>query len=261
MHNLVGAIMSRPFLLLSAIAFCLSSTFPSHAAGLLPQQSDICDAVPEAGVDVNASKKLVANYLLVGNTYGIKRVFGSPDQWRLIFTQSQAEFCSRSLVCPRGTREEICTKTVETCRRSKLDAVNLAQEFFDAMKLESNSKNPSFKEDSTLANSAKPEQVYFATANDDSNLRCVAPKTPKIPQSPAVADKSRVRLRGVSDDLYIDRGRPEFKSTSQATITFSGDHSVSTTQTQTTKIKGALGYAFEPGGYTTVIPTYHSISR
>jgi hypothetical protein len=246
--------MSRPLLLLTAIAFCLSWTLPSRAAGLLPQQSDICDAVPDAHTDVNASKKLVANYLLVGNTYGIKRAFGGPEQWRLIFTQAPGEFCSSNLVCPRGTREDICTKTIETCKRSKFDAVNLAQEFFDAMKTENSSTNASFKLNSTLANSATQEQTYFATATDDASLRCVMPEKPKPPPPPAVADKSRIRLRGVSDDLYIDRNRPEFKSTSQAAVTVSGDHSVSTTQTQTTKIKGAVGYAFEPGGHTAVIP-------
>ena len=97
---------------------------------------------------------------------------------------------------------------------------------------------------------------YFADPNDKMQVHsiiCVSPQTPKPPAPPAnTTDSSPIRLRGVSDDLYIDRGQTEFKSTSQATASFTSDtHS---TPTQTAKLKAALGYAFPVGANSQFIP-------
>jgi hypothetical protein len=93
-------------------------------------------------------------------------------------------------------------------------------------------------------------RTYFSTSTD-GGIECVGPKSPRVPQSPAAANASPLRVRGVSNDLLIARDLPSFSSTSQATLTVSGDHT--TNQTRNVKAIGAVGYAFT-GDLTTAVP-------
>jgi len=237
--------------------FFVFAVFCSHrnaVAASAPAQSDICTAVPTPDRQVVVSKSRVASFLLTGNTYAVTRVFDDPSQKYLIFTTTQDTYCPKALVCPVGTTKEDCDKQMKICVDARFNALNAASYFFDALKVDAKSKNRSFRVSPALAASQAPEQSYFATSADDPEFLCLAP--PRGPKDPAVAggseDKSPWRVRGGADDLNIDRSVPQFKAASQATLTFSGDHS--TVQTQNAKIKGAVGYAIEPDAFTSIVP-------
>jgi len=226
-----------------------SDVAPSGAAGLLPTQGDICSAIPSPGQPTAVSKRLVANYVLTGNATAIKRVFGDPV-WNSIFTQGPEQFCAAPTVC-RGLTVDACKKEVDACKLSRALAVTGAENLLDNRAADSSSKNPSFHMNPALANleTGARLRAYFSTAADNG-IDCVAPKTPKIPQSPAVADNSPLRVRGLSNDLQWDRsattGSTSFSSLSQATLSVTGDHSTST-RSETFKATGAVGYAFTTG--------------
>ena len=100
-------------------------------------------------------------------------------------------------------------------------------------------------------------QVYFSSADDNVNrITCTSVDIP----APAPPEKSKFRIRGISDDLYIDRSEENFKSTSQATLTSTGNRSA--IPTQNLKAKAALGYAFEGETITTIpyVSFYQSIT-
>jgi hypothetical protein len=198
------------------------------------------------------SKRLVANYVLAGNPAAIKRVFGDPVLWNSIFTLGEDQFCATSAVC-RGLTGDVCKKEVDACKLSRASALIGAENLLDSLAADSSSKNPSFRMSAALANldTAARMRAYFSTASD-SGIECVAPKSAKISQSPAVADTSPLRIRGVSNDLLTDRSAPNFSSTSQATLGANGDHSTST-QTQNFKATGAVGYSFT-GDLATAVP-------
>lgn len=223
------------------ILLCLFLASLSGRAYALPDQSDICADAPTAGHDTPVSKRLLANLLLSGNKEALKRIIGYPDRWRTIFLDS-SDFC-------KGDKDN---KTCETTRQAASIA---AISFFQSINNE-----PGFPVQGLYAMDAAlrskssdndRKNAYFAT-DSDTGLSCLAPKgTPNVAAAkPGIG--SRIRLRGVSDDLYIDRTQQEFKATSQATLSVSGDHSG--TPTQTTKARGAIGYAFDVGGYTSLIP-------
>ncbi len=95
---------------------------------------------------------------------------------------------------------------------------------------------------------------YFQSDKSAYPIACIGPG-PSAPVPDKVVDKSFVRLRGNSDDLWVDRNRQEFKGTSTATASFTNDGSG--VRTQTTKVQAAIGYALPfdtPSSYRTVIP-------
>jgi hypothetical protein len=231
---------------------CLLNAGPS-TAGLLPAQGDICNAIPAPGQSEPVSKRLVANYVLTGNAAAIKRVFGDPVLWNSIFTMGEDQYCATSAIC-RGLTGEVCKKTIGACKLSRESALTGAQTLLGGLADDSSSKNPSFRMSPALANlvPAARMRAYFSTTAD-GGIECVAPKSGNMPQSPAGADNSPLRVRGLSNDLQTDRNDSKsFSSTSKATLTVSGDHSTAT-QTQTFKTTGAVGYAFE-SGLTSAIP-------
>ncbi|GAB1716941.1 MAG: hypothetical protein NTAFB05_19830 [Nitrobacter sp.] len=235
-----------------ALIASLFHVLPTAAASLLPAQGDICSAIPPPGQLTAVSKRLVANYVLAGNATAIKRVFGDPVLWNSIFTMGEDQFCATSSVC-RGVTGDACKKEVDACKLSRASALMGAETLLDGLAADSSSKNPSFSMSPALVrfDSAARMRAYFSTAADNG-IECVAPKSGKMPQSPAVADTSPLRVRGLSNDLLTDRSAPSFSSTSQATLTATGDHSTPT-QTQNFKATGAIGYAFQ-GDLATAVP-------
>jgi hypothetical protein len=216
----------------------------SAAAGLLPAQGDICSAIPASGQSTTVSKRLVANYVLTGNTAAIKRLFGDPV-WNSIFTQEDEQFCATSAVC-RGVTGDACKKEVDACKLSRASAVIGAENLLAGLAVDASSKDPSFRMSPALANleTAARMRTYFATASD-GGIECVAPKSAKASQSPAAADSSPLRVRGLSNDLLYDRSNASaFSAASQATFSVTGDHSTAT-QSETFKVTGAVGYAFQ----------------
>jgi hypothetical protein len=226
---------------LTSIFICLVYVVLVGQAYALPDQADICTDPPKLGLDSPVAKRLLANNLLFGNKEALKRIIGYPDRWRTIFLDN-LDFC-------QGDKDN------KGCEAARQAASIAAISFFQSINNE-----PGFPPQGLYGMSSalrsKPsdnarKNTYFSTDLDDG-LFCLAPKgTPNVVAS-SPGTGSRVRLRGVSDDLYIDRTQQEFKATSQAMLSVSGDHS--TVQTQTAKVKGAIGYALDVGGYTSVIP-------
>ena len=71
------------------------------------------------------------------------------------------------------------------------------------------------------------------------------PRTPSCP---------RIRVRGLSDDLYVDRSLPAFKGTTSATGNFTSD--TSGTHTNSLKVTGSVGYAFDSIPQTQMVPYF-----
>jgi hypothetical protein len=208
------------------------------AANPLPAQSNIC--------------KKVGNFVLANNTVAMDRLFGDPA-WNSIFTQRDDQFCATSAVC-RGVKGDDCKKAVDACSLSKASAVIAAENLLASLAADSSSKDPSFRMSPALVNleTAARMRTYFSTVSD-GGIECVAPKSAKIPQSPAAADNSRLRVRGLSNDLQFDRSSSSFASSSQATLSVTGNHSTAT-QSETFKATGAVGYAFPIGGLSEAVP-------
>lgn len=236
----------------SLVAFAIVFFFWAHesSAGLLPPHDEICDT----GV---VSKKLLASYIIDLNTNKVakKIVFGDAVLWRTIFTEEPEQFCSSKAVCRRKRLTgEDCKKEVEACIAGQDLAVGNAVAFFDELTRETAKKRPTYTADPALAKASAGARarIFFSSPEDGVNsVQCTAVDIPG-PPPPSVIEKSPFRVRGVADDLYVDRSSTDaFKSTSQATLTSTGDRS--TTPTQTLKARAALGYAFQ-FGMTTAIP-------
>jgi hypothetical protein len=89
------------------------------------------------------------------------------------------------------------------------------------------------------------------------------PPAPTPPYDPA-ADKSpasKLRVRGLSDDLWIDRTQGNyFKGTIPATASYTGNTNTPGHNTSTLKISGAFGYAFDDIPRTQIVP-YVSLNQ
>jgi len=67
-----------------------------------------------------------------------------------------------------------------------------------------------------------------------------------------VSALDRLRMRGISDDLYIDRQQQEFDAASKASISLGG----SALNSYSTKVVGAFGYAFDAGLNGQIVPYF-----
>jgi hypothetical protein len=83
---------------------------------------------------------------------------------------------------------------------------------------------------------------YFTGGNDVNKIICTSKDEPPAPPTTSPLDaQSPIRLRGISDDLWISQQSPLFAKSSAAAVTFTQNNSV-TPDTATTSIQGALGY-------------------
>jgi len=160
-------------------------------------------------------------------------------------------------VCRRkGLIGDDCKKEIDACVAGQDQAVTNAGVFFDELTVETTKPKAKYSEAPTLfkATPGARARIYFSSDDDKANkIDCTAFDVMSPPSANAF-EKSPFRVRGVADDLYVDRGDNTFKSTSQASVTFSGDRS--TTPTQTLKSKAALGYAYQVNGTTLAIPYF-----
>jgi hypothetical protein len=189
------------------------------------------------------------------NRVAKRMIFGEAALWRLIFTEEPEQFCSAKAVCQRrGLAGKDCTDAIDACVAGQDLAVSNAGAVFDELTLETANKKGTYAEDAglTRASAGARARIYFSNQDDKANaIVCTAVDTPE-PPPPSITEKSLFRVRGVSDDLYIDRSNADaFKSTSQATLTSTGDR---TAHTQTLKTKAALGYAVPINTTTVAIP-------
>jgi hypothetical protein len=252
--------MSR-FLLrcISAFAFCFLYAasgsaalppLPSNVTVPLPSHDDVCDG----GI---VSKRQLAKYIIELTNNGAsklasKLIFGDAVLWRSIFFTTPEQFCPAKAFCPKGVDQK-CQDQIDACKSARNQAIVNARALFRQLTEESAKAQPVYKEAPSLSNADadKRAEIYFSNPTDiDGRIVCTATDIPPPPPP----ETSKFRVRGVSDDLYIDRSDEQaFKATSQATLTSTGDRS--TTPTQTLKTKGAVGYAFE-GDRTAAIPYF-----
>ena len=112
----------------------------------------------------------------------------------------------------------------------KTAAFDAAEYFFAALNKEIVRPTPVYSESPSLI-SLQPYQhinKYFACINlaDDKKDAIASTKSDKPPPTPGAQNDSsslaNFRLRGKSDDLYIDRSLPLFKSTTPASLNWTG---------------------------------------
>lgn len=211
----------------------------------LPKQSDVC-------VGGWVARKKLSMWLLK-DADAIKLVNGNDennDLWRTIFLDG----CQRDAVCAPGTGDDDCANTVKACKIALTKAQVRGFALFSAI----STKNASYEVQSDLTalptGDAQLKRFFSSgTVVHANSISCLAPKkdqtTPGMAAAPEPAKPafSPFRVRGSADDLYIDRIlQPDaFKSTSQATVTFTGDNT--TAATHSAKFIGAFGYAFRFG--------------
>jgi hypothetical protein len=92
------------------------------------------------------------------------------------------------------------------------------------------------------------QNAWFSGPNEQNAMVCEIPAGTAVASTapilkPPAKESSPIRVRGKVADLYIDRSQNDFKSTSQATLSFAGD---GVAKTQTNTLTGVIGYAI-PG--------------
>jgi hypothetical protein len=244
------------------IVFTVFCFFPigKGSAAALPSHDDICTG----GV---VSKDLLVNYLIGSNDNkgAQKLVIGHIISGRALFTDEQ--LCSANVVCRAGQKASACDDEVKACTTAQTQAIVDARIFFDALTVETAKKAAAIYTESASLKNTDPDkraQKFFGAKDSDNSTVCSAANDVNPPPPPSAIEASQFRVRGVSDDLYVDRNDKSmdkaFKATSQATLTSTGDRS--TNPTQTLKAKAALGYAFDVSGATVIpyISFYQSIT-
>ena len=224
----------------------------------LPRHADVCSS----GV---VSRRLLAYQLLVsGNhTRAIVRMSRDQDGWHRIFTDDN--FCKSDPACVKEPNGEKC----QACADDQDDARTAAVAFFTAVNDNLRTAKQAFKPSEQLVglhHGDRPNvgtraqmELFFAasSANDDhakaNSIACTS-EEPPAPPAPynALKDTNKLRVRGLSDDLYIDRTNANFKATSQASGSFSDDTHAA--HTSTTKIAAAIGYAIDTIPRTQIVP-------
>jgi hypothetical protein len=247
--------MLRIIFVLAAIicsAFCMPRT--AVAGSSVPSQGNICSAIPEPGKTTPVVKSKLLGFVIAQNPDAVARTFANLEHWQDIFEDEN--FCAKTVDC-RSSSKDACSAAQLTCSTTQHFVLGVTEKTLEAIKDDSASHDPSFRMSAALAglsSTAARMRAYLATSGND-DIVCLAPKAAKVPQSPAAADASPLRVRGVSDDLMIRRDQRNFSSTSKATLTVSGDHS--TNQTQTAKVTGAVGYAFaSDNGLVEAVPYF-----
>ncbi|HLH88301.1 MAG TPA: hypothetical protein VKX28_07570 [Xanthobacteraceae bacterium] len=275
--------MAFRFVVIGSVIGVLAAVPPASAASPgdkdidpnLPRHADVCSGGFVA-------KKQLAYQLLVNvkATHAIMRISAGPDLWHRIFVDDH--FCPvpSITVCAKDPKSDAC-KAAKSCESDQLAAQDAATSFFRAVNvnvhihrstkayapsqalLKLNGNDP----DPAVGIPAQVELFFAAgTANDDrdtkSSIACTAdePPAPPAPYN-ALNDTSplsKLRLRGLSDDLYIDRTNPNFKATTAASGSFSDDTHAA--HTSTAKITASLGYTFDLPFNTEIVP-YVSINE
>jgi hypothetical protein len=231
----------------------------------IPQHQDVC----ENGV---VSKKLLAVTLLVNakKTHAIVRMSAGNEQWHTIFTDEH--FCpAADTVCAKNPKGTACLEA-QSCESDREDAINAGNEFFAALNLDQRKLKPAYKMSRDLGDKNKKSSDPFDGVADQKNLffdttksASIACTPNKVATSAAPFDPSKdtsslskLRVRGLSDDLYVDRQNGNFKATSVAMGSFSDD--TQSTHTASTKISGAFGYAYDSLPQAQIVP-YVSLNQ
>lgn len=199
---------------------------------------------------INNAKNQDAQILLTGN---------SELQARL-FTDDPISFCAivTKTRCGASSDPKDCAAAKDSCASYKNDAVIAAQFFFKNLNREVAKETPAYSESRGLVGLDPSQQVnkYFVYSgiNNDASNGIACTQYDKPPPTPGAQNNSspvaNIRFRGKSDDLYIDRILPLFKSTTPASLNWTG----SDKNNYNLKINAALGYEIDLGNNTQLIP-------
>jgi hypothetical protein len=233
----------------------IQAATPDDSDPKLPQHELVC----ANGV---VSKRQLATTLFVDykNYDAVIAVSRGPELWHTIFTDDN--FCSVPSSCSKSPDTDAC-KAAAKCTNAKSNAFQAARRFFIAVNTEKKKPDASYIESGRLAELSQKaigDQVtlYFSNPNDSVDpIRCTEAKvrTPQPGFDPSKdAVLSKIRVRGLSDDLYVDRALPAFKATTPATGTYTADSSAG--HTTTLKATGAIGYAFDSIPQTQIVPYF-----
>jgi hypothetical protein len=209
LHTRVGLSIVAVFLFSTA---ALAQTDTPSDDRLIPQHEALCKGrfVQKFALFKQLLKRATISEDLKATTY---------PNWRRIITDPA--ICSHNPACQKGDA----------------DAIGALKLQFATFVLEGGRRGIYRSENPNVT-----AEQYFAGADTVNPILCTSLDAPPPVKGAALDENSPLRVRGISDDLWIDRKFVEFKSTSPATINFSGDNSAA--HTNTTKIQAALGYAF-----------------
>jgi hypothetical protein len=239
----------------------------------LPLHKDVCKGA-------FVSRRLLAYQLLVNikNTRAIVRIStGGPELWHTIYTDGN--FCpvpSRA-ACKADPKSPDC-KAAKDCESDQRLAIQSGVAFFTALNANQHASSPAFIPGADLGklhsgsdpSSGASDQMllFFSSAavlkdkNEDNGIQCMSKDAPQPPPPYNAASDtsalSKARVRGLSDDLYIDRLQGNFKATAAASGTFTSN--TLAVHTTNTKATAALGYAFDTIPQTQIVP-YMSFSQ
>jgi hypothetical protein len=247
-----------------ALAISVSSSVnadPSPAVNpsVLPSHSNICagSRVHKAYLigfiltKINNAKNQEAQVLMAAST----------ELQARLFTDDASSFCQMATKprCSAGPADKDCVAATTSCLAYQGDAVKYAQYFFKNLNKENARADAAYTESTDLRSLQPYEQVnkYFdyRHLNDEENpIIC---NKVDIPPSPSTAQKDnsalgKFRVRGRSDDLYIDRSFPQFKSTTPASINWTGSDG----ENYVAKVVGSLGYEVDVGADGQLIPYF-----
>ncbi len=188
-----------------------------------------------------------------------------------IFVTRPESFCAAVTAQPQCTvlTAKACTDAIKSCEAYAKAAMNQALAFFHSIDLQANDPKRAY----TLSDSIKnlPADLQMTTYLDPGNfsdsqnaITCLKPSQPgpgggagDTTQASTISI-TNFRLRGKSDDLYIDRGTDPFKSATPTSLSWTGTDY----DNYSVKVTGALGYQI-PTATGEVIPyisTYQSLT-
>jgi hypothetical protein len=234
----------------------------------LPQHKNVCK-------DGFVSRKKLAYQLLVNikNTRAVVRISGGPELWHTIYTDEN--FCpvKSKIACAKDSKSTTCKEAME-CESDQIDATNSGVAFFSALNINVRTSTPAFNPGRRLralhtgadpfSGASDQLNLFFSPVtaysdkNDGNEIICTAKDAPQPPPPYNAASDtsalSKLRVRGLSDDLYIDRLQGNFKATTAASGNFTSN--TLAVHTTTTKATAALGYAFDAIPQTQIVPYF-----
>jgi len=231
------------------------STTPDDIDPNLPQHELVC-------VNGLVSKRQLATLLLVNakDYDAVLAISRGPELWHTIFTDDN--FCHVPPNCSKEPQSDAC-KAAAKCNTAKAIAVHAAFSFFTSVNTETKRPNASYVESGrllSLGQNGVAEQItiYFSNPNDKADpIGCTTEKVRTAqPGFDPTKDPviSKVRVRGLSDDLYIDRNLPQFKGTTPASVNYTAD--TVAVHTSSLKASGSVGYAFDSIPQTQIVPYF-----
>ncbi len=215
------------------------------------------------------SKHALSDAILSVNDDARHATSFGPGLWRTIFIDG--DFCKKIPECVSTPSGDACTSATAKCRDYRSAAIANAESIFESFNVEFSKLDGSgayLDKDNLVrqanGDSEKEVHLYFASASEKAfPISCSRDPKHDIPPPPVAFNPDKdpiaqnLRLRGTSDELNIPHSLREYKGTTPANLTFSGD--TSATHTSSAKFNGAFGYGFAVGSGQ-IVP-YFSVNQ